>query len=123
MSATGLQAPVTEVGDIDVRRDFLHVSDVIEAYLILLERAEPGGIYNICSGSDHRLRDLLHRLQELAGTHAKVRQDETRLRPAEQRVARGNPDRLRALGWKPSVPMDVALEEILVDWKSRVGTP
>ncbi|MGH8354586.1 MAG: NAD-dependent epimerase/dehydratase family protein, partial [Pseudomonas sp.] len=46
----GLQAPVLDVGDVDVSRDFLAVQDVIAAYLALLERGRSGQVYNVCSG-------------------------------------------------------------------------
>ncbi len=120
--AAGRAAPVVEVGDIDVTRDFLHVTDVIEAYMVLIEKAQAGGIYNVCSGHGRLLRDLLERMVRLADVQAEIRQDPARFRPAEQRVVRGCNDRLRALGWAPSDRMDEALAEILADWQSRVAT-
>lgn len=117
----GRREPVIEVGDIDVKRDFLHVDDVIEGYLSLLESGEPGEIYNIASGQDRRVRDLLERMLEIAGVRADIHPDPARHRPAEQRVARGGNAKILGLGWRPSRDIDEALGEILKDWEQRAG--
>jgi GDP-4-dehydro-6-deoxy-D-mannose reductase len=117
----GRRDPVIEVGDIDVRRDFLHVDDVVEGYLTLLESGMPGEIYNIASGQDRRVRDLLERMLEIAGVRADIRPDPVRHRPAEQRIVRGGNAKISRLGWRPSRDIDEALGEILKDWEQRAG--
>ena len=93
----GKRAPFIDVGDIDVTRDFTHVADVIEGYLTLLAQGRAGETYNIASGTDTLIRDLLGRMLELAGVDAQIRQDPERFRPAEQRVVRGGNDKIKAL--------------------------
>ena len=109
-----------DVGDIDVSRDFTHVADVIEGYLILLEKGKAGEIYNIASGSDCLIRTLLGRLLELAGVNAPLRRDMDRFRPSEQRVVRGGNAKIRGLGWHPTRSIDEALSDILQDWEQRI---
>ena len=46
------------IGNGDTVRDFLHVTDVVEAYLSLLDRGHPGDAYNVCSGVGVSVRDL-----------------------------------------------------------------
>ena len=52
--ARALALPATggelAIGNGDTVRDFLHVADVVEAYLALLELGEAGETYNVCSG-------------------------------------------------------------------------
>jgi GDP-4-dehydro-6-deoxy-D-mannose reductase len=115
----GMRAPVIETGDIDVSRDFTHVADIAEAYLILLEKGRTGETYNICSGVGLRVRDLLNRLLDLSGVKAEVRRDPARFRPAEQRVVKGDNARICGLGWSPRRSVDDALREILADWEQR----
>ena len=67
-------------GVIDRARD---VRDVVAAYLLLLEQAKSGEVYNVCSGSEQSIRELLMRLLQLAGVEAAVEPDPSRLRPAE----------------------------------------
>ena len=117
----GKRPPAIDAGDIDVTRDFTHVADVIEGYLVLLARGVPGETYNIASGQDLRVRDLLHRMFELSGVTAEVRQDPARFRPAEQRAVRGGIAKIAGLGWKPARSIDDALRDILDDWERKTS--
>lgn len=117
----GKRDPVILVGDIDTTRDFTHVADIVEAYFLLLEKGEPGEIYNVCSGIDHRIRDLLERMLEISGVMAEIRRDPARFRPAEQRVMRGDNAKITRLGWAPQRSIDDALKEILADWEKRIS--
>jgi GDP-4-dehydro-6-deoxy-D-mannose reductase len=109
----GRREPFVDAGDIDVTRDFLHVADVVEAYLVLLEKGVPGETYNVCSGIERRVGDLLARLVELAGIEAGVRTDAARLRPSPQRRMRGDNAKIRALGWQPAHPLEASLRDLL----------
>lgn len=111
--------PVIHVGDIDVTRDFTHVEDVIEGYLRILRDGTPGETYNIASGRDCLIRDLLDRLLRIAGVDAEVRQDAAHFRPAEQRVVRGGNAKIARLGWGAARDIDDALRDILQEWERR----
>ena len=76
------------MGDLTPIRDFSHVLDIVDAYLLLLSQGEPGQSYNICSGTGLSVRQLLDALQTMAGTRAEIRVDPARPRPAEIPVAR-----------------------------------
>ncbi|WP_263147297.1 GDP-mannose 4,6-dehydratase [Pseudomonas sp. RIT-PI-AD] len=116
----GLQAPRLEVGDIDVSRDFLDVRDVLGAYFALLERGENGGIYNICSGREYIIRDLIQRMAALSGVDLEIVQDPARMRRAEQRRVCGSFERLHDVtGWQPTLSIEETLKAVLSDWESR----
>ena len=59
--------PVLEAGDLDVTRDFTNVSDVLDAYLALAEKRRRGEVYNVCSGVEYRVRDLVEQMIALTG--------------------------------------------------------
>jgi GDP-4-dehydro-6-deoxy-D-mannose reductase len=109
----GTAPAVVEVGDLTPVRDFSHVADVVDAYLLLLDRGEPGEVYNVCSGQGLGIRDILDQLQELAGTHAELRIDPNRLRPAEIPWLVGDPGKLEALGWERKHEVRDALRDVL----------
>ena len=114
----GRRPPVLQVGDIDVTRDFTDVRDVERAYALLLEKGRNGGIYNVCSGREHSIRDLLRQLIALAGVDARIERDPTRLRPAEQRRMVGSFEALhRDTGWQPLIPIKQSLQDLLNDWE------
>ncbi|AEK56859.1 NAD-dependent epimerase/dehydratase [Acidithiobacillus caldus SM-1] len=114
----GRRAPVLQVGDIDITRDFTDVRDVVRAYGLLLERGRNGEIYNVCSGREYCIRDLLRRLLTLAGVEATIEQDPARLRRAEQRRMVASFAALqRDTGWQPAIPMEQSLQDLLNDWE------
>ncbi len=117
----GLQAPRIEVGDVDVTRDFLDVRDVIAAYFALLSSGKSGEIYNVCSGLERSVRDLISQMGTLSGITLELAQDSSRMRRSEQRQVKGSHARLaRATGWAPAISMEETLKTILSDWAERV---
>ena len=77
-----------------------------------------GGIYNVCSGREYRIRDLLQQLLTLAGVDATIEQDPARLRRAEQRRMVASFAALqRDTGWQPAIPMEQSLQDLLNDWE------
>lgn len=116
----GRQEPVLELGDVDVSRDFLDVRDVLAAYMALLECGRSGEIYNVCSGHEQRVRDLIEELVRLAGVEVEIRQAPERMRRAEQRRVVGSAEKLQSeTGWKPGITIRETLQSVLSDWETR----
>ncbi|HPF34761.1 MAG TPA: GDP-mannose 4,6-dehydratase [Candidatus Krumholzibacteria bacterium] len=120
----GLQDPVLRVGNLDARRDFLDVRDVLEAYALVLDRLDDlpsGAAFNVCSGSTRRIGSLLDDLLARSDARIVVEQDPERLRPSDVPVACGDGGALReAVGWAPSTPWEETLARVLEDWRRRV---
>lgn len=120
----GLQEPVLRVGNLEARRDFLDVADVVRAYVLALEKIDtlpPGLVMNLCSGTVRRIGDLLDGLLALAARAVRVEPDPARLRPSDTPVAAGSADvAAEYLGWRPEVPFETTLRSILDDWRRRV---
>lgn len=114
--------PVIHVGNLDAIRDFSDVREVIHSYLLLLERGESGGVYNVCSGQGVAMREILNSLVALSRVPMEIRVDPSRLRPADLPVLIGDPSRLRAAtGSAPSGVLDHALADLMADWRASVG--
>lgn len=103
------------VGNLEVVRDFSHVLDVVDAYGLLLERAEAGNIYNVASEVPRSIRSLLDELIAVSCVNARVTVDPARLRPSEIPSLVGNASRLMALGWAPVRSIDEALRAVFSD--------
>ena len=115
----GRRPPRIEVGALDSVRDFLHVEDVVDAYLALLDGNAPPGAYNVASGCGVTIRDLLARLLAHTRVSPELVVDLARLRPPDASV--GSAARLQALtGWAPRRTLDAALAELLEDWRARI---
>ncbi len=115
----GLRGPVIRVGNLDAVRDLLHVEDVVEAYLRLLDPGVPPRAFNVARGEGVRIGDLLQELIGLAAVRVEVRIDPDRVRPADALV--GDPGRLTArTGWRPRRSLRETLEDVLRSWRERV---
>lgn len=109
------------VGDIDVTRDFTDVRDVVRAYLFLLQQGKNGEAYNVCSGKETPIRQILEQLMALAGVRANIKRDSARFRLAEQRQVYGSCDKLRgATGWQPEIQLEQSLADNLNYWEWKL---
>ena len=115
----GLRPPVVDVGNLDVRRDFLDVADAVRALWALLDRGMPGEVYNLCSGRAPAIRELLEIYVGLARVPITVRQDPERMRPADEPILQGDNRKLcAATGWQPEVSLEESARRILDHWRA-----
>lgn len=119
----GKSEPVMFVGNLSSRRDLTDVRDTVRAYQVILERGTPGRTYNVCSGVARPVSDVLHGLLALARVPIEVRVDRARLRPNDTPVVLGDYSRLRGeLGWRPEIPFERTLRDLLDYWRAAVET-
>jgi nucleoside-diphosphate-sugar epimerase len=93
-------------------RDFLHASDVAQAFVTLLTRGASGA-FNLSSGQPTLLADLVHTLAALLGADARAVLDLTTERPGEPHLLVGANDKLQALGWRPALSLAQGLHRVL----------
>lgn len=116
-----LRPPLLKVGNLNVKRDFTDVRDVVVAYCELLEKGTVGEIYNVCSGRAVLLADLVKGLQRNCGVEVKIEIDPARLRPAEVPQIVGDAGKLhRITGWLPKISLERTLNELLVYWRNEI---
>lgn len=119
----GKRPPIMYVGNLEARRDFTDVRDMVRGYWLSLEgKCEPGEAYNICSGTDYRIQDVLDELIEMSGQKVDVREDPERLRPSDVPVLLGDASKFReATGWEPTIPYEQTLQDMLDYWRAEIG--
>jgi GDP-4-dehydro-6-deoxy-D-mannose reductase len=118
----GLQEPVVRVGNLDARRDFTDVRDIVRGYWLALEKGRPGQAYNLCRGKSWSIREVLDLLLERTKARIKVQTDPRRLRPSDVPRLEGDPSLFEAdTGWEPEIPFEKTLEDLLEYWRSYQG--
>lgn len=116
----GRKPPVLSVGNLDAKRDFTDVRDMVRAYWLALEKCAPGEVYNICRGQCWTIRETLDMLLGMTKTKIDVRQDPARLRPSDVQILLGdNTKFVKATGWQPTIPFETTLRDMLEYWRSR----
>lgn len=81
--ARGIDPPVMRVGNLESRRSFMDVRDVVQAYRLLLERGVAGRAYNIAGPELHRVGEVLDLLGDLAGVQPATERDPALYRPTD----------------------------------------
>ena len=110
------------VGTLTARRDYTDVRDVVRAYRCLATDGITGEIYNVCSGTDVAVSDVARRLCALAGADVELVTDPSLVRSVDLPVLRGDCRRLeRDTGWKPEIPLDDTLADVLAYWRERIS--
>ena len=108
------KAPVIELGNLDVSRDFSDVVDVVAAYIALLEKHTYSEIVNICSGRSVSLREVISMLNSLAGYEIEVQVNPALVREQEIRRLLGDNRKLKRLvNMAPSTPLLHTLKRML----------
>ncbi|WP_310568834.1 GDP-mannose 4,6-dehydratase [Gemmatimonas sp.] len=110
-AAPGTTMPVGNRAPI---RDFLHVSDVVAAYISLCQRGTPGEAYNVASGTGWSVQQILDRVLARAGVQATPVEDPSLVRPVDVPVLIGDSHKLqRATGWSATRALDDIIDDLL----------
>jgi GDP-4-dehydro-6-deoxy-D-mannose reductase len=118
----GLTAPVIKVGNLEARRDFTDVRDVVRGYWLALEQGDAGDVYNLGSGYSRSVSEVLDDLLALGQRPLRVEQDPERMRPSDV------PDMVcdagkfhRQTGWVPEIPWQRTIYDTLDYWRHQVS--
>jgi GDP-4-dehydro-6-deoxy-D-mannose reductase len=118
----GRREPVIAVGNLEIRRDFLDVRDVCDAYVVLLKKGRSGETYNVCSGNSYKIRDLLDKMCALADINVNVRVDPARMRPVDMPDLRGDATKMNEhTGWRAKLDINETLKSMLEDWDRKLA--
>jgi GDP-4-dehydro-6-deoxy-D-mannose reductase len=119
----GLQEPVVQVGNLDAKRCFLHLDDVVQAYVALLrhaEKIESGDAFNIVASEPVTIAFVLESLIRLSSKSIQVQQDPDRMRPTDIPVAMGTAQHLQAVtGWRAEHDLNDILVDVLSAWRKH----
>jgi GDP-4-dehydro-6-deoxy-D-mannose reductase len=116
-----LTPPLMNVGDLTVERDFTDVRDMVKGYLLAASKGHAGETYTLCSGTAHRIKEVLDTLLQHAEVPIDVHQDPAKLRPSEIPVLVGNSGKFRqATGWVPEIPFETTVRDTLDYWRQQV---
>ena len=108
------------VGNIEVARDFTDVRDVVAAYYAILHRGKRGEVYNVCSGTSHKLSEIIKTAENILGIKANIQVDKTRLRPNDAMFICGSSKKINEeLGWFPKYSFEQTIKDIVTYWQQN----
>jgi GDP-4-dehydro-6-deoxy-D-mannose reductase len=91
------------IGNPNAIRDFTHVKDTVNAYIIVSEKKKYGEPYNVCSGKGITVANYARLAKQTFNIDAKVYVDPNRMRPSEVPLLIGkNKKIIEQTGWRPT---------------------
>ena len=91
------------------RREFLHVDDLADAAVFLMQEYDSGQIINVGSGEDLTILELARIIQEITGYRGALRFDDSKPDGTPRKLL--DVSALSALGWKPKIPLHEGIEK------------
>jgi GDP-4-dehydro-6-deoxy-D-mannose reductase len=117
----GKREPILTVGNLEAKRDFTSVTDVVRAYDLILEKGVSGEVYNIGSGRTYKISEMLNKLLSFSNKEIKVEVDKKLFRPIDDPELICDYSKLKkTTGWSPSVSIDEVLKETLDYWRNII---
>src|SRR3989344_1601284 len=119
----GLRKPEIIVGNLKSVRTFADVRDIARAYWLVVKRGKPGEVYNIAGDVTipiGKILDILISLSHMA-SEIKVKTEPSLFRPVDSISKIPDDSKFRKIaGWKPEIPIEKSLEDLLNWWRGRV---
>jgi len=118
----GLRPEVVEVGNLDSIRTFMDVRDIVKAYWQLVKICPVGEVYNIGGKETMTVGAMLEKLIWLStNERIGIETNSDRLRPSDVTLQIPSVEKFhKATGWRPEIPFDETLKDILNYWRVRV---
>lgn len=116
------QRAVIQVGNINVKRDFTDVRDIVRAYVMLMDSGKNGATYNVGSGRSYSIKYILNHLLKLTDMNIKVQRDVEKYRPTDVTCIEADINKIRCdIGWEPQISLDITLKNTLDYWRNMLG--
>lgn len=117
----GKRPAVLSVGNLEAVRDFTDVRDIARAYWLCLDKGEAGEVYNICSGTRHKINEIAQIYLQYSRVKFEIKKDPQRGRSNEAAAMIGDGEKFRRrTSWAPMIPFEQALTDVLNYWREKI---
>jgi GDPmannose 4,6-dehydratase len=117
--------PVVRTGNLNSMRTWSDVRDAVRAYYMLVTvNPIPGQYYNIGGTYSCTVGDMLDHLISISTAKDRIRveKEEARMRPLDADLQVPDTSKFHAhTGWKPEIPFEKTMKDLLGYWRERVG--
>ena len=118
---SGMQEAVIRVGNLEAKRDFTDVRDVVHAYVLLAEKGQAGETYNVGSGHAVSIGDVLKLVLKQSAVEIQVEVDEEKLRPVDVPIMEADVRKVwRDVGWKAQIQLEQTIGDMMEYWRSMI---
>lgn len=109
------------VGNLEAKRDFTDVRDMVKAYVLAIEKGEDGEVYNIGSGVSCKIADILNKLVSMSSSKIEVKKDPALFRPSDDpELICDNSKFNKITNWQPQISLEKTLKDTLDYWRNII---
>lgn len=121
----GKQEKIVKTGEIDDKRNFTHVKDIVRAYWLAVTKCKPGELYLVGSDEEDKIftfREALEKLISMSSVNGiSYEEDPQYVRPTKVPYLISDTTKFREMtGWRPEIDFETILSETLDYWRARV---
>ena len=118
----GLKEPVIYTGNLNAKRDFTDVRDIVKAYICLARKGEKGEIYNVGSGKSIEISKILEIIIGASTAEIKSEVDKTKFRPIDVPIIEANIEKIKnKTGWIPEINIKTTIIDTLQYWRNKIS--
>ncbi len=121
IKAFALRQTSIELGVTTTKRDFTDVRDIVRAYNIIVQKAEAGDVYNVCSGTVRSVDEIIGYLSNLTGHTIQIIHTDSLKRTVDPLLFTGDNRRLRKLGWSAEIPLEQTIRDMMQFYQQNNG--
>lgn len=117
----GIKKSIMYVGNLNAKRDFTDVRDIVRAYWIGVTKCNYGDVYNLCSEKAITIQSMLDLLLSMSQKKIIIKQDKSRMRPSDVEILQGDCSKFKEkTGWKPQILFEKTMHDLLDYWRDNV---
>ena len=119
-----LQENVIEVGNLNAKRNFTHVIDMVKAYSLAMDKGKEGQLYLIGSDMNYTMKEVLENLIKLSSKNKEISYKivKSRVRASELNFLIGDCKKFIELtNWKHEKSMNEILQDTLDYWRNFIS--
>ena len=110
-----LKNKVIQLGNVNSRRDFIYVTDVIQAIKIILKTIHGFNDYNVGTGKSYSILEICEILKKISKKNIPVKSIKSKIRKNDLSKIVWDPTKIQNLGWKSKIEISVGLQKML-EW-------
>lgn len=113
--------PTLKVGNLEAKRDFTDVRDMVRAYFLAIEKGKSGEVYNLGSGTSYKISEVLEKLINMSKKKISIEEDSSLLRPSDNPELVCDFTKFKNLtGWSPEISIEQTLQDTLEYWRNII---
>ena len=104
---------VIKLGNINSKRDFIFISDIIDAFKIILKNIDGFNIYNVGTEKSYSIKEICKKFEKLYAKKIVIKNNSEQNRKIDAKNIICDATKLKKLGWKSKITLDEGLKKMI----------